>query len=373
MRLINSVFQKFLDEFVIVFIDDILVYSKNPEEHEVHLRRVMEKLRKQKLFAKLSKCSFWQREMSFLGHIVYAEGVSVDPEKIEAIRGWPRPTNATEIKSFLGLAGYYRRFVKGFASMAHPMTKLTGKNVPFVWLLECEEGFVSLKEMLTSTLVLALLEHGEPYMVYTDASRVGLGYVLMQRGKVIAYASRQLRKHEGNYHTHDLEMAVVIFALKICRSYLYGRKLQVFTDRKSLKYIFTIPELNLRQRRWMQLVADYDMEIAYHPGKANLVVDALSRKRVGALRLCAVAWEPLGLEAVDQADLLSRLWLAQEKDEGLIAASKAEGSEYQFAANGTILVHGRVCVPKDEELRREILSEAHASMFSIHPGATNMY
>nr|AAC26240.1 contains similarity to reverse transcriptases (PFam: rvt.hmm, score: 116.22) [Arabidopsis thaliana] len=282
MRLMNSVFQEFLDEFVIIFIDDILVYSKSPEEHEVHLRRVKEKLREQKLFAKLSKCSFWQREMGFLGHIVSAEGVSVDPEKIEAIRDWPRPTNAVEIRSFLGLAGYYRRFVKGFASMAQPMTKLTGKDVPFVWSPECEEGFVSLKEMLTSTPVLALPEHGEPYSVYTDASGVGLGCVLMQRGKVIAYASRQLRKHEGNYPTHDLEMAAVIFALKIWRSYLYGGKVQVFTDHKSLKYIFTQPELNLRQRRWMELVADYDLEIAYHPGKANVIVDALSRKRVGA-------------------------------------------------------------------------------------------
>ena len=163
---------------MIIFIDDILVYSKSLEEHEVHLRRVMEKLREQKLFAKLSKCSF------------LAEGVSVDPEKIEAIRDWPRPTNATEIRSFLGLVGYYRRFVKGFASMVQSMTKLTGKDIPFVWSTECEEGFVSLKEMLTSTPVLALLEHGEPYMVYIDASRVGLGFVLMQRGKVIAYASR---------------------------------------------------------------------------------------------------------------------------------------------------------------------------------------
>ncbi|KAL9830767.1 putative nucleotidyltransferase, Ribonuclease H [Arabidopsis thaliana] len=170
----NNVFHEFLDGFLIIFIDDIMVYSKSPEEHEVHLRRVMEKLREQKLFAKLSKWSFWQREMGFLGHIVFVEGVSVDPEKIEAIRDWPRPTNATEIRSFLGLAGYYRRFVKGFASMAQPMTKLTGKDVPFVWSPECEEGFLSLKEMLTSTPVLALPEHGEPYMVYTDASRVGL-------------------------------------------------------------------------------------------------------------------------------------------------------------------------------------------------------
>ena len=127
----------------------------------------------------------------------------IDPEKIQAIRDWPRPRNATEIRSFLGLAGYYRRFVKGFASMAKSMTKLTGKDVPFEWSPECEESFASLKAMLTSTPVLALPEPGEPYVVYTDASRVGLGCVLMQRGKVIAYASRQLRKHEGNYPTHD--------------------------------------------------------------------------------------------------------------------------------------------------------------------------
>ncbi|CAA7014461.1 unnamed protein product [Microthlaspi erraticum] len=160
MRLMNDVFREYLDVFVIIFIDDILVYSRSQEEHATHLRLVLEKLREQKLFAKLSKCSFWQREMGFLGHIVSAEGVSVDPAKIEAIRDWPRPSSATEIRSFLGLAGYYRRFVKGFATMAQPMTKLTGKDVPFVWSAECEESFSQLKEMLTTTPVLAL---PEPY------------------------------------------------------------------------------------------------------------------------------------------------------------------------------------------------------------------
>ncbi|KAF8045458.1 hypothetical protein N665_4896s0001 [Sinapis alba] len=194
------------------------------------------------------------------------QGVSVDPGKIKAIQGWPRPKNATEVRSFLGLAGYYRKFVKGFASLAQPMTQLTGKDVKFAWSEECAKCFSSLKDMLTGAPILVLPEADQPYVVYTDASITGLGCVLTHHGKVIAYASRQLKKHEGNYPTHDLEMAAVVFALKIWRSYLYGAKVQILTDHKSLKYIFTQPELNLRQRRWMEFVADYDLEIAYHPG-----------------------------------------------------------------------------------------------------------
>ena len=216
---------------------------------------MLERLREHKLFAKLSKYIFWQKIIGFLGHIVSDQGLSVDPEKIRAIKDWPRPFSATEVRSFLRLAGYYRKFLKGFTSLAHPMTRLTGKDVKFTWSKECERCFSALKDMLTSASILVL---PEAYVVYTDVSITGLGCVLTQHRKVIAYASRQLRKHEGNNPTHDLEMAAVVFALKIWRSYLYGAKVQILTDHKSLKYIFTQPELDLRQRRRMEFVADYD-------------------------------------------------------------------------------------------------------------------
>ncbi|KAF8088687.1 hypothetical protein N665_0532s0047 [Sinapis alba] len=223
-----------------------------------------------------------ERERGFLAHIVSGEGVAADPEKVQAIREWPRPTTVTEVRSFLGLAAYYRKFVKDFSFIAKPLTKLTGKGVPFIWAEETEKAFNTLKEALTTAPVLALPEQGKPYTVYTDASRVGLGCVLMQDGRVIAYASRQLRKHEDNYSTHDLELAAVVFALRIWRSYLYGEEVEVYTDHQSLKYLFTQAELNLRQRRWMKFVADYDLKICYQPGKANVVADALSRKKLDA-------------------------------------------------------------------------------------------
>ncbi|XP_043805273.1 uncharacterized protein LOC122721498 [Manihot esculenta] len=210
-----SIFHPFLDQFVVVFIDDILVYSKTKEEHDRHLRIVLQMLREKQLYAKFSKCEFGLNEISFLGRVVSAEGIRVDPKKIETILAWKPPKNITEVRSFLGLAGYYRTFVKGFSQIAAPLTRLLQKNVKFEWNDKCQASFDRLKAMLIEAPVLTQPVSGKDFVIYSDASHNGLGCVLMQDGKVVAYASRQLKSHERNYPTHDLELAAIVFALKI--------------------------------------------------------------------------------------------------------------------------------------------------------------
>ena len=251
MDLMNRVFQEYLDKFVIVFIDDILVFSKDEASHAIHLRKVLELLRGHVLFAKYSKCHFWEREVRFLGHVINENGIGVDPDKVRAVEEWKRPETVSEIRSFLGLAGYYRRFIEKFSVLAAPLTRLTKKDVKFVWCEKCEVSFLELKKRLTSAPVLTIPVSGGKLIVYTDASRIGLGCVLMQLGKVVAYASRQLRPHEVKYPVHDLELAAVVFALKVWRHYLFGEKFELYTDHKSLKYLFSQKELNLRQQRWL--------------------------------------------------------------------------------------------------------------------------
>ena len=214
-----------------------------------------------------------------------AEGISVDPAKIATVVEWLRLTSITEVRSFLGMVGYYRRLVKDFSKIATPLTQLLRKDHKFEWTDKCENSFQELKQRLVTALVLIIPEGNEGYVVYSDASHQGLGCVLMQHGRVVAYASRQLKPHELNYPTHDLELAAVVFALKIWRHYLYSAQCEVYTDHKSLRYIFTQKDLNLRQRRWLELLKNYTMDIKYHPRKANAVADALSQKPKGMVAL----------------------------------------------------------------------------------------
>ncbi|GJU07783.1 putative reverse transcriptase domain-containing protein [Tanacetum coccineum] len=240
MDLMNQVCKPYLDKFVIVFIDDILIYSKTKEDHE--------------------------------------NGIHVDLSKIEAVKNWKTPTTPSEIQSFLGLAGYYRWFITNFSKIAKPLTSLTQKNQKYVWGMEQEEDFQTLKNNLFDAPILSLPDGVEDFVVYCDASNQGLGCVLMQRSKVIAYASMQLKIHEKNYTTHDLELGSVVFALKTWRHYLYGTKSVIYTDHKSIQHLFDQKELNMHQRRWIELFSDYECKIRYHPGKVNVMADALSRR-----------------------------------------------------------------------------------------------
>nr|GEZ25789.1 retrotransposon protein, putative, Ty3-gypsy subclass [Tanacetum cinerariifolium] len=303
MDLMNRVCRPYLDKFMIVFINDILIYSKTREEHVEHLRLVLELLKKEKLYAKFSKCEFWLREVQFLGHMINGNRIHVDHSKIEVVKNW---------------------------KAARTLTK---KCKTFYWGEEQELAFQTLKDKLCNAPVLALPDRLEDFMVYCGASGIGLGYVLIQRGKVIAYASRQLKILEKNYTTYDLGLGAVVFALKIWRHYLYGTKSVIYMDHKSLQYIFSQKELNMRQRRWIELFSDYDCKIRYHPGKANVVDHALSRKEIV---------KPKRVRAMNmtlQSCIKDRILTAQ----------------------------------KEGDVRTLIMNEAHTSKYSIHPGADKMY
>ncbi|GJX94478.1 putative reverse transcriptase domain-containing protein [Tanacetum coccineum] len=305
MDLMNRVCKPYLDKFVIVFIDDILIYSKNKEEHEEHLKLILELLKKEELYAKFSTCEFW----------------------------------------------IPKRFIEGFSKIVKPMTKLTQKKVTFEWGDKQEAAFQTLKNKLCSVPILALPQGVENFIVYCNASHKGLGVVLMQNEKVIAYASRQLKIHEKNYTTYDLELGAVVFSLNIWRHYLYGTKCIVFTDHKSLQHILDQKELNMRQRRWLELLSDYDCEIHYHPRKANVVADALSRKEWNKpLRVRALVMTIGGMITKD---------IPKEK--------------LGPHADGTLCLNGRSWLPCYGNLRNVVMHESYKSKYSIHLGFDKMY
>nr|GEZ68646.1 putative reverse transcriptase domain-containing protein [Tanacetum cinerariifolium] len=321
MDLMNQVCKPFWDKFIIVFIDDILIYSRNKVEHEGHLKQILELLKKEELYAKFSKCEFWQS--------------------------------------------------KDFSKIARPMAMLTQKSVKFKWGEKAEAAFQLLKQKLCSAPILALPEGSENFMVYCDASHKGLGVVLMQREKVIAYASRQLKIHEKNYMTHDLELEAVVFALKMWRHYLYDTRCVVFTDHKSLQHILDQKELNMRQHRWLELLSDYDYEIRYHPRNGNVVADALSRKvRPMPLQVRALVLT-IGLNLSVQI-LKARI---EERKEGNYKAEDLCGmiKKLESRANRTLCLRNKSWVPFLGDLRTLIMHESHKSKYLIHHGSGKMY
>ncbi|GJR58185.1 hypothetical protein Tco_1500347 [Tanacetum coccineum] len=320
----------------------VLIYSKNKEEHEEHLKIILELLKNEQLYGKILKCDFWLESVQFLGHVINNKGVHVDPAKVEAIRNWSAPTTPKEVRQFLGLAGYYRRFIEGFSLISKPLTKLTEKNKKYEWGTKEDEAFQTLKQKLCSAPILALPE-----------------------------GTKNFVKHEENYTTHDLELGAVVFALRLWRHYLYGTKCTVYTNHKSLQYILDQKELNMRQRRWIELLSDYDCEIRYHPGKANVVADALSRKDREPIRVRS-------LVMTVHTNLPERILNAQTdamKEENVKAENLGRLIKPIFEArsDGIQCFEGRIWLPLFGGLRDLIMHESHKSKYSIHPGSDKMY
>jgi hypothetical protein len=375
MRLMNDTLMPYLDQFVIVYLDDICIYSKTPQEHLDHVRKVLTLLRQEKLIGKLSKCEFGISSMDFLGHIVSDQGIATDPEKIKSVQSWPTPQNATDVMRFLGLANFYRRFVRDFSKIAAPLTALTG-NVPFVWSPAAETAFQSLKTALTTAPILVLPDTSKPFILECDASKFAIGQVLCQGEgrdrRVIAYESRKMIPAEVNYPVHDQELLSVVHGLRKWRHYLHGGKVRVITDNWATKFLLTKPELNKRQAGWLDFIQEFNLEIVYRPGKDNTVADALSRRPDYTINAVYTVSPPI--------DLLPAVQAASREDEqySRLLHEVQSDSRSDFKIRDSLLYKEekpsppRLYIP-DCSLRTELLKAAHDTPTSGHLGRDKTY
>ena len=281
-RLMEVVLKRLTRECCMVYLDDILVMGRTFTEHLMNLQEVFSRLRSAKLTLKPQKCKLVRQTVEYLGHIISEDGVAADPAKVEAAQQFPTPTDLKSLRSFLGLASYYRRFIPNFSRVAGPLFTLTRKGVDFCWTAQCQSTFEKIKELLTGTTVLVFPNFDREILLETDASIKGLGAVLAQqqddsRVRPIAYASRTLQPHEKNYGVSELEALGVVWALKHFRHYIYGYRCRVFTDHEALKALLNTPHPSGKLARWGMAIQELDLEIIHRAGKPNVSADALSR------------------------------------------------------------------------------------------------
>ena len=390
----NEVFREYLDDFVMVYIDDILIFSQTAEDHLRHVRLILARLRQHKLFAKLSKCEFNRASLPFLGHVVGQDGVKMQQSKVKALASWPRLTTVTEVQSFLGLANYYRRFIRDFARISAPLSELTKKGVPFEWGGGQENSFQELKTAVQSAPILQLADPSKPYIVTCDASDIGIGAVLEQESEKgphpIAFASRKLSSAEKNYPVHERELLAIVYALKEWRPYLHGSRFVIKTDHHPLRYLDTQTHLSKRQMRWMETLQEYDYEIVYVQGKFNVVADALSRINESSsteLYMGSEVDEDSEVAALNVVGTVSRPMLSKTMVSELQRAYKAdketrkdfespEEGRFEKSLDGLLYAvengKRRLVVPQGK-LRQALMHGAHDALVAGHLGFNKAY
>jgi transposase InsO family protein len=400
----------YLDDFCSAYVDDILIFSATEEEHKVHVRRVLERLREAGLQADLKKCEFHVTKTKFLGFIVGTDGIAPDPQKLDAVREWEVPATVKQVQSFLGFCNFYRRFVREYGRIARPLTNLTRKDTQFHWTDDCQRAFEELKERLLSRPVLAHFQHGRPTRVETDASQGVVAGVLSQmqddgQWHPVAYFSETMHGAELNYHIHDKELLAVVRALQCWRAELIGLQNEepflIVSDHEALKYFSTKRLLNIRQAGWAELLSQYNFHITYRPGSENAAADALSRKledattqkakreayrtmqifapvrtegqveqgptiaRIMALDEGVAPPPGSGFQMVD--DLLEANRTAPELEEWRDRA-RAGSTEFTLLGDRLLLHSGRLVVPAAGHLRTRVIQEAHSRLVTAHPG-----
>ena len=396
MHLMHETFRQHLDNFVLVFLDDILIFSKTLDEHERHVRQVLDTLRKEKLFAKESKCDFFKTEVEFLGHLVGRDGVRMMEDKVKAIGEWPTPSKVGDIRAFLGTAGYYRKFIRNFSAIAAPLSNLTKEDSKFDWGAPQAAAFRSLKQAIAKEPTLVLPNPELPFVVHTDASGFATGAVLSQdQGKglqPIAFLSKKMLPAETRYPVHEQELLAIIHALSSWRHYLTGTKFSVVikTDHKSLQHFKTQPQLSARQTRWLDLLANFDFTIEYIEGKTNVVADGLSRRSdhqlhvsvlIASIRASSVQPGSVKSHSDSEAAPVTRIngvtTLLADIHDAYTADPVYQGELKKrrlrtdpLHVKGGYLYYGpdRLYIPNDAPLKTRLLQECHDTPLSGHLG-----
>ncbi|KAE8553813.1 hypothetical protein EYB25_002351 [Talaromyces marneffei] len=394
-RYIDNVMSPYLHDFTIAYLDDILIFSNNFEEHVRHVKMVLRKLRIAKLQVKLRKCEFHVQETDFLGHRITQEGIQTKKEKVQAIRDWPTPKNVKELQSFIGLINYYRRYIEGYAKIMEPMFRLLKKDTPHEWGKDQEKAFEEAKLRITTALILAQHDPELPTTMETDASDFVIGATMTQPGpdgkqRPTAYYSRKLIDAELNYEIHDKELLAIVNALRHWRVYLEGAKflVRIITDHKNLTYFTTTKVLTRRQARWSELLGNYWFTIEHCKGKDNERADALSRRpdheegikkpEPALLRMNKeghleynpqVATLAATIETTTDSELQDKLIKETAKDQNIQLLVEKEDDRITATETGLVFWHGLIYVPNT--LRNEIIQLHHDSMINGHPGQTN--